>query len=105
MNRAERRRMKKINRNQVKLTPGRIEAIKAEVTSTVTKRTFEDVMPLMLTYLMDNFHCKHKGLFKFMDWFDEQMGRINERPEIIYDYIQRLKDETGVVIRYTTGNE
>lgn len=60
MNRVERRRMKKINRNQVKLTPGRIEAIKAEVTSTVTKRTFEDVMPLMLTYLMDNFHCGYK---------------------------------------------
>ena len=101
MNRAERRRMKKINRNQVKLTPGRIEAIKAEVTSTVTKRTFEDVMPLMLTYLMDNFHCGYKGLFKFMDWFDVQMGKVNERPEIIYDYIERLKDETGVVIRYT----
>jgi hypothetical protein len=36
-----------------------------------------------------------------MDWFDIQMGKVNERPEVIYDYIQRLKDETGVIIRYT----
>ena len=92
--------MKKINRNQVKLTTGRIEAIKAEVTSTVTKRTFEDVMPLMLTYLMDNFHCGYKGLFKFMDWFDRQMAIINEDPYRLYDYIERLKQEAGVRIEY-----
>ena len=101
MNRAERRKLKKIKQNQVRLTPARLEAIKNEVTKNVTDRTFEDVIPLMLTYLMDNFHCKHKGLFKFMDWFDAQMGMVNDNPEIIYDYIQRVKDETGVVIRYT----
>lgn len=52
-------------------------------------------------YLVEHFHCKEKGVFRFMDWFDAQMKIINEDPYRLYDYIERLKQEAGVRIEYT----
>lgn len=102
MNRALRRAIERQKKQDtVRINPHRLREIKDEVTRTAISVTFEDVVPLFAIYLVDNFRCKSNGIFKFMDWFDAQMGVINNDPYKLYEYKQRLKDEAGVEIKYS----
>lgn len=102
MNRAMRRAMERQRKKEtVRLGPDEIRNIKEKITTDTINRTFEDVIPLFVMYLVEHFHCKEKGVFRFMDWFDAQMKIINEDPYRLYDYIERLKQEAGVRIEYT----
>ena len=102
MNRAMRRAMERQRTKEtVRLRPDEIRNIKEKITTDTINRTFEDVIPLFVMYLVEHFHCKEKGVFRFMDWFDAQMKIINEDPYRLYDYIERLKQEAGVRIEYT----
>lgn len=101
-NRALRRAIeRKRKQDTIRIDPYKLREIKNEVTQTAITATFEDVIPLFAMYLVENFRCKANGAFKFMDWFDAQMGMVNEDPYKIHEYKQRLKDEAGVEIRYT----
>lgn len=101
MNRAMRRAMERQRKKEtVRLRPDEIRNIKEKITTDTINRTFEDVIPLFVMYLVEHFHCKEAGVFKFMDWFDKQMAIINEDPYRLYDYIERLKTEAGVRIEY-----
>lgn len=101
MNRKLRRMLEKQKKaDTIRVSPARLKEIRAEISDNCVNRTFEDIVPLFVMYLVEHFHCKSEGVFKFMDWFDEQMGIINERPEALWDYKRRLKDEAGVEIKY-----
>lgn len=101
MNRKFRRMLEKQGRaDTIRVSPARLEEIKEKISGDSVRFAFEDIVPLFVMYLVEHFHCKSDGVFKFMNWFDSQMKLINDDHTELENFKKRLKDEAGVEIKY-----
>ena len=61
---------------------------------------FESLAPLFCLYLVENFHCKNDGVWKFMDWFNKTFEWLDKYPQGFEEIRQELKEKAGVTIKY-----
>lgn len=64
------------------------------------KYVMETVMPVFVLYLIEHFHCKSKGVVKFMTWFDEMQKWLEEYPEGFEEIKKDLWEQADVRIDY-----
>lgn len=101
MNRSQRRKAEKEKRrNEIRLTPDRIQEIKQDVTQKAIDRASEDLMTCFMWALHKRHGFGAKRIFEILTVIDDEMGKVNADPDYIDELKQKLKDEVGVIIKY-----
>lgn len=104
MGRAERRAKERserleYNKNTVRMTPHEIQKIKDEITQQVSAFSTETFLTCFALTLRDNHGFGYRRIFRDLQSIDDMMNDILEDRCDIEDLKERLKNETGVVIK------
>ena len=104
MGRAERRAKERadrleFNKNTVRMTPHEIQKIKDEITQQVSAFSTEAFLTCFALTLRENHGFGYKRIFRDLKSVDDMMGRILNDEICIEDLKEKLKNETGIVIK------
>ena len=103
MGRKERRRYSKQQRKLIardQMTMADVRAIKRKAFEQSNKNVTESILPLLVLYLVENFHCKQDGVTKFMNWLNQMLEWIDKTPNAFDEIRRDLEEKAGVEIKY-----
>ena len=103
MGRKERRRYSKQQRKLIareQITTQDIRQIKRRAFEQSNKNVTESIVPLLVLYLVEHFHCKENGVIKFMDWLNQMLEWIDNTPGAFDQIRAELNEKAGVTIQY-----
>lgn len=77
---------------------------KAQIQNSTVDRTMQDfyemVLPIFCLYLVEQFHCKETGVWKFLQWFQKMQDWLNEYPAGFWEIQEDIEKRTGIKIKF-----
>lgn len=67
--------------------------------------SFELFMAIGSDYLYENFHCKQKGIEKFMRYVDDEMSKAKESSQYLANKKRKLREKANAEISFVYGEE
>lgn len=103
MGRAERRRAERIDRienkkTQVTLSRAELNQIKQDISNRASAYGTESLMTCFALAQHRLYGFGYKRIFRTLEYIDELMSDILSGEKDMDEYIEELKDETGIVI-------
>lgn len=102
MNRQQRRERERERRKQAKNLVIMTPEDRADIVSRAQKTAWENILPIFLLYLVQNFHCKEKGITKFMNWFNEMDAWCGGDRNRLNKLLHEVSEQANTTIEYCT---
>ena len=102
MNRTERRAALKRQRNDiVQIT----RQEKHEIAMKAQQVAWDNIFPIFLLYLIDHFHCKEKGIIKFLEWFNMIDEWCEGDAKKLKSLREEVQERAGIIIEHCMGRK